>query len=75
MNLVISDSVGAVPENDDFFGTLKNVFNFFLLNIFGYRYPHIMTVLTCITSTSKNKNEREDVKRLKESILFIIVLE
>ena len=29
LNLVISDSVGAVAENDDFFGTLKNVFNFF----------------------------------------------
>ena len=26
LNLVISDSLGAVPENDDFFGTLKNVF-------------------------------------------------
>ena len=29
LNLVISDSVGAVPKDDDFFGTLKNVLIFF----------------------------------------------
>ena len=29
LNQVISDSVGAVAEKDDFFGTLKTAFNFF----------------------------------------------
>ena len=81
--------MGTVPESDNFFGTLKNVFNLFgsLLNSWEElkiesfaesltlkklyvtrwasridsvcavldRYPHIMTVLTHITLTSKTK--------------------